>query len=206
MPAREGRRDGPRQSDPPNPRAPRGPPAEPRMRGSALTGLPPAGQTHQWLAGPPLAPRFGGPGRACRREGCAAPRRPQWGGARAGGHRPHPRRRLLGNHGATVPPSPPHSPPSGARDAGDGPSGRQPSTPPRPGEVLAPPRESRGARKGNSAQQVRHAPPRCHPHASPETMTGRRTRASTRGRDADHTWGQQANTNRSSMEATPSMN
>ena len=117
-----------------------------------------------------------------------------------------------GEPGAT-PPLSPHSPPSGPRDAGDGPRGRR-SLPPQ-GQVKPPPhppppppqkKKSRGAQEGNAAKPVRHAPPRCHLAAPTETTTGRRTRASTQGRHAAHTRGHHANMNRGSMETRPSMN
>ena len=100
----------------------------------------------------------------------------------------------------------PHSPPSGPTDAGDGPRGRRPSTPPEAGgKSIRPPKGPR--RPGwDAAEALRHAPPRPHPPAPTGAATGKRTRASAQGRHTDHARDQHANTNQSSMEATPSMN
>ena len=133
----------------------------------------------------------------------------------AGGYRPPPRsrqgcgpgnrRRVARNHGANppplFPPLPPLRPAGYWRRAKGAPTLYQPQ-----GQGKSPPpQKSHGARGRNAAEPVRRTPPRRHPPAPTVTTIGRQTGASTQGRPADHTRGQQANTNRSNMEATPSM-
>ena len=145
-----GQRGRPRQSNP-RPPAPRGPPAEPPARGSTpITPPAPARLTHQRPARPRPAPGAAEQLRPSTRQGgmrgamLPAMRGVQGQGlqsslpvtAKGAGR---------GTEGwwrgttARPPPSPPNYPPCGPRDAGDGPWGRQPSTPPKARGAPPPP-------------------------------------------------------------------
>ena len=187
------------------------PPAEPPMRGSTpttrlpcQTDPPAASQTAPSARGCQTAPAGHAAGRDARRHASCHEVGP---GPGATGHPPGGQRRVAGNHGANPPPLSPHSPPGSPRDAGDGPRGCRPSTPLK-ARGSPPPPPWRGPRRPgrDAAKLLRHEPPDHHPPAPTATTTVRRTRASTQGRHANYIQGQHANMNRSSMEATPTMN
>ena len=117
-----------------------------------------------------------------------------------GDHRPPPRRREPGNHGATPPSLSPRSPLPPAGHGGNGP-------PPPPGQRGRPPspRRGRDAQGGDTAEPAHHAPPGPRPPAPAGAATGEQTRAGAQEMCTDHTRGRHANTNRSSMGATPSI-
>ena len=188
------------------PPTPRGPPAElPRMGGAPTTPPPPppARLTHRRPARPRPAARAAKRPRLSMYawKGCAGNK----GGPEPGATGKAPGGGRSGTTARPPLPSPP-TPPFSSRDAGDGPRGRRPSTPPRGrGEVPPPPKRAAAPGGGEAAELVRHAPPRPHQAAPTGVATGKLTRASAQGRHTDHARGQRAYTNRSSMEATPSM-
>ena len=88
--------------------------------------------------------------------------------------------------------------PAGHRGAG-------PPAPPGQGGRPPFPRDDRGARGGGRCRARTPRASKPAPPAPTRTATGTRTRAGAQGRHTDHTRGQHANTNRSSMGATPSL-
>ena len=187
LPARGGQRDGPRQNDPPAPQPP-GRPSRGAAHGPPLLFPPPA----------PAAGRTPRPGllhdpdRTRTPEGEAPAtngglgRRPQAAPPREGSGEPQ-------RDPQTCLPTPP----SGLQATG-APTPTPPETegmiPPPPGRTAAPGREA-GAGPAPTPQ----------PPAPAGTTMDKRTRATTPGRHTDRAWGQQASTNRSCMEATPSI-
>ena len=167
--ARPGREETQTAARRPSRPQPRGAPGPSLRGGTAHRPSPPPRQ-----ADSPAAGQAAPGARGCRTTpaeqvylgGMRRRRKGDW----AGGHRPAPRRREVGNYGATPPPISPPSPPP-AR----GPQGRRPSTLPRQRGCPPSPRRGRGARGGDAAEPVRHAPPRPHLPAHTGAAIGRET-------------------------------
>ena len=165
VPARGGRRDGPPQSDLRAPR-PAGPPGWSPRGGAAHRPAPPPRQTDPPAARPRPAPgaakqpqpsmeqggmRGATPPAMKGGQGQGAQTTPPEKGGEEPGHDPP---------SSPLPPLPPFRP-AGCRSwATEAPA---PIPPQRPGGSPPSPRRGPGARGGNAAKPVRHAPPRPHP-------------------------------------------
>ena len=210
MAARGGRRDRRRQSDP-LPPAPRGLPAQPRQGAAHRPPTPPY-QTDPPAAGQTAPGAWGhAAGRDAQQHAAGQEGGP---GPGATGHPPQPpgvqagEPEGAGNEPQHEPPRPsaPRFPRSGSREAGVRARWCPLSNPPKGQGSPPPPQESQGTRGGNAARPVRHTLLCRHPPAPTVTRTGRQTRASSQVRPADHSRGRHADTNKSKMAATPSMN
>ena len=145
------------------PPAPLGPPANPP---------PPPARLTRWRHAAPVA-------RGCpttlvecvRRGGMRQRRRGDWGE----GHRPPPRRREVGNHGATPPRRPHHRPPTDPRATGT----PAPHPPQGRGDVSSPP-PAGPRRPGGGPQEG--TPPDPEPPAPAGTARDKQTRGGTQGR------------------------
>ena len=127
--------------------------------------------------------------------------RQQRRGLWAGGHRAPPQTREVGNHSATSPLLSLRAPPlsRGMPETGH-------ALPPSLlGGIPPSPRKGRGARGGMLLSPYAAPPHAPHPPAPAGAGTGKRTGASAQWRHTDRARGQHANTNRSSMGATPSV-
>ena len=217
VPARGRQRGRPRQSNSKVP-APQGPPTATPQEGGTRTAPSPPPQTD-----PPAASQAELVARGCQTApaehaaGGDARHRVAglWRGAWAGtfgpaprscrGTGPRDRRGAARPHGATPPPLSPSPPPSarGILKASQG--GASPLPPPLGQGGSPPPKRAAAPRGGSAVRPIRHTPPCRHPRAPTVTSTDWQSRAGAQGHPASRTRGRRANTNRNSMETTPSM-
>ena len=204
VPAWRGRRDRPRQSDPLAPHPTRFPGRAPDEGRCTDQTPPPPRQTD-----PPVASQTAPRAQDCQTapaEHAARRDARRHGGLGPGATGQAPRGGWRGTTAPAPPPSPPtHPPPArGMPETGHG--GASPLPPPKARGSPPPPPERAAAPGGGRPLSYYATRPQAALPAPTETTTSRQTRARTQGRHADHTRGQQANTNQSSMEAKPSMN
>ena len=157
VPARGGRRNRPHQGDLPAPRQ-TGPPRQAPEGGRRYDHpSPPARLTHRQPA--VQRPSPGAAKRPRPNKYTLGGMRRRRGGDWAGGHRPCPRRREVGNHDAILPLPSPHSPPLARGRPETDHRGAGPPPPPRQGGRPPSPRKGHGARGGGTLLSPYATPP-----------------------------------------------